>query len=335
LRRATEAEIEKRGAEATELVAAANRRTAEWEKSERVNGATLQLALERLAEFIHSADLSHEDRQLLSKDVARLGGAADWSRNLDISRRYSQRKLAPATPGEPVEPTVGLNPWIAKSADWLPAEIPLNKIWLCDGTNADWYAAVFYQNVPEFNNALTAESPSEAQQKIRDIWRSLAGASKEWRAALRSIPVKGTFDEALDTAHEFFVQGKAHDKTFKPDDEIWLVFVAQQSFLIRQISTRTYTDQYSKATRTEYVVHVSVYIGDEDDVADRPPVTFALIPLGRQNADSVGVMFSCMSICGRKAGSNEPELVDTKLPNSAFDEYRTWLPQLTGFRVAK
>jgi hypothetical protein len=159
--------------------------------------------------------------------------------------------------------------------------------------------------------------------------------SKERNAILKSLPAKGSIHDALDTAFETIVNKREPDRNFSPDDETWAVFIAKRSFVIRNIQMRSYEDQHSKNTRTEYLVHATAYLAAADGVAvdAQAPVTFALIPLGKQNSDSVGVNFDCDAISSRNITTGEPAFLDALPPEQLFIDYAHYLGSSTGFRI--
>ena len=338
LRPAIKKEIDDRNRENAEFMAGSERHFENKKMVERANGSALQVSLERLAEFVHAADISTDDRELLSRDVAQLGEAVDWNKGIYETPRHPRYVLAPPTPGKKPEKRVFLPGELeAGSPEWEPSDIKLSDVWLCDGTDAQWYAANTYRKLPEFDSALSVDKPSAVQDKIRQIWKTLKDRSHQRNSGMPSLPAKGTINEVIDAAFETIVYGAAPLRDFKPDDQIWAVFTAKQSFLIREIKTRSYTDKFSGATRTEFLVYVSAYIAEADGVKEdaTAPATFALIPLGKCESDTVGVMFNCMSICGRESGSGEPKLLDAQPSDFLMNEYRSYLSPPTGFRVSK
>jgi hypothetical protein len=99
LRAATKEEIEARSQENHDLQMSSNKHFERKKQNEQEHGAALQLRLERLAEFVHTAEVAEEDRQILARDVERLGEAVDWNQDIYRSYRYHKNPLAPPTPG--------------------------------------------------------------------------------------------------------------------------------------------------------------------------------------------------------------------------------------------
>src|SRR5690606_3021544 len=145
-------------------------------------------------------------------------------------------------------------------------DIPLREVWICDGTDAHWYVDQVYRDVAEFNGAFDEPEPTATQEKIRAIWAALEGklqSSKRLRDAdVRSFPTAGTIHESHDAAYEVYVDGNEPTREFKRDDEMWVVFVAERSFLIRQIATHAYRHRHNKKRRREFMITASASIAE-------------------------------------------------------------------------
>lgn len=339
LRWANAQEVEERRARRAEEQQLRELEFARLKRNERAHGAAMQLHLERLAEFVHRADLPDDERQLLTNDVLQLGKSVNWEQNIYGSNHSSGRKLAAPTPGKGVKMPPRHPITDAGSPPWQASEISLKDIWLCDGTDARWYAGATYRDVPEFNGALDVESPSRAQQKIREIWNVLREKYKErdsYVKGVNSFPAAGSINDALDAAYRVFVAGEVPKKEFATDQSMWVILVARKSFLVRAVQTRFYVDKYSGVRRREFRIGASAYIRWADDPSDQPPapLTFALIPLGRLvDLDSVGVMFTCPSVCSRPVGADQPKLLDATPPQFLHTTIGHYLGQPAGFRM--
>ncbi len=333
LRSATDDEIASRNAKSEELQKTSNKHFKHQRQLEQDYGAELQLRLERLAEFIHSAAVDESDKQLLARDVARLGEAVDWDQDIYHTQRHPKRALTPPTPGETPTFRDRQFPW--EPGDWKPSEIALSDIWLCDGTDADWYVPATYRNVPEFRDALTVDNPSKTQLKIREIWKAIESEdSSDLGTVLRHIPAAGTIEDAIHAAHDVLVGGKPPAKEFSPNDEMWCVFLAKRSYLIRRVDSRITEGKIAGTQRREFFVHLSAYIGAADTAEDdhRSPATLAIIPLGKQSdVDSVGVTFYCDTVCSRQVDQIEPRLLETQLPDSSRHYFSHYFAHGTGF----
>jgi hypothetical protein len=185
---------------------------------------------------------------------------------------------------------------------------------------------------------LTTQKPSPAQKTIRQIWNVLEEhASVRHGSKIQCLAAAGSLEDAIATAHDVLVNGGSPSKQFSRADEMWVIFVARSSFLIRQIDTRFYEDKYNQKKHREFLVHTSAYIGKadhaENDVGS--PVTLALIPLGRPDADWVGVSFVCDTICGRQIGSTTPTLLDAALPETSANSFSQYFCTGTGFQVTR
>jgi hypothetical protein len=331
LHRATPTETRAHTEEGNALQVAGSRIYEQRLKLERSHGAALQLRLQRLANFIRTLEPANSTT---IEDLTELGKSVDWYQNIYAAPRQDRYVLAPPAPAEvPLKKTPDFGEQLP---NWTSADIPLNSIWMCDGSDARWYASKTYREVPELNGALSCETPSPTQTKIRAIWKVLAEKSNESRAVLNTVPANGTMNEAIDAGYEFFVSGKEPVRTFSQDDYMWAVFAAKQSYLIRGIRTRTYKDKFSNATRKEFLIDTSAYIAEADGAAEseRAPATLALIPLGKFKEDSVGVMCSCMSICARGSGSDQSNLIDATPPDRLSNEYNQNLGQFFGFTIS-
>jgi hypothetical protein len=309
-----------------------NNKKQEWEK-----GGELQLRLERLAEFVHAADLSEPTRDLLTQDIAELGTLVFWDKGFH-QNRYQGRPLVAPTPGN--SPT--LRPPLPSMfsgvhGPWKPSNIALKDIWLCDGTDANWFAERTYRIIPEFQNALVADDPTPVQVQIKQIWQAIQSKIADPKhKRLHSFIADGTIEDALGTAHKVLVEGQQPVKKFSADTPLWAVMIAERSFLIRGVDTSYHRDKHSGIERTEFRVNASGYISKADNLTadQRSPVTFGLIPLGKLSAGySVGVVFSCPSICCRGADSVEPHLLDAKPEELMLSKYHWYLSQSTGFNI--
>jgi hypothetical protein len=302
----------------------------ELQQANQESGAALQLRLARITEFIHSANIKSEDRELLSQDVKRLGEAARWDQlGTYFGPQSAQSELDAVKPGEMPGTEVGRNSW-DDSPQWKPSDISIHDVWMCDGTDAGWYASKTYRNVPELNGALTSTNPTPIQAKIKGIWNALKQKCDDSRGKiLNSFVVAGTIDDAINATYGILVDCKEPQKTFSPDDQMWAVFVARRSFLIRQISTRFNLN-------IEYFVHASAYISKADGVNDGSPVTFALIPLGRQQpGQSVTVIYAGQSICSRQVGATGPDLLYAKPFDLLLSSFSNGVCYPTGFQVSR
>jgi hypothetical protein len=113
---------------------------------------------------------------------------------------------------------------------------------------------------------------------------------------------------------------------FSSNDELWAVMVGARSYLIRGISGREYRDVRNPGPTKEFRVHTSAYIDGADGAIEGEalPVTFALIPLGKQApGNTVGVLYSCATVSCRQVGfdANERRLLDVKLPGLHSTRY--------------
>lgn len=336
LRRATAKETEARNSAGANDQKLAARYFDKLKDEEHEDGAALQVHLERLAEFVHSADLTPTARTLLSSDIEHLGISARWEimgMYWGMSNRQPHRELADSTPGKVPGLEVRRNSF-DDSPEWQPSKMQLSDIWLCDGTDAAWYASATYRNVPEFNGALTAENPSPVQQKIARIWAAIQAKGEDRNGLMyAAFPAAGTIDDAIGTAYDVLVNGKTAVKTFSANDPMWAVLLARRSFLIRSISTRSLEDEIDHSKRMEFFVHTSAYIGKADDIKEPAPVTFALIPLGKpKGVQSVGVTYGCQSICGKPvtAGADPVYAIP---PEMVLTDYGHCLSVGTGFAV--
>jgi hypothetical protein len=334
LRQATKEELEDRNAGNETLQRAATKYFEDARQAELEYGAALQLRLERLAEFVYSAQLSDADRELLANDVKRLGEAADWNQDIYDSYRYRKYALAPPTPGTPLDIDTKLRPWEANHPDWKPAVVNLSDIWLCDATDADWYASATYRNIPEFNGALTANEPSAIQKRIRDICTAIQnrGGPKHGENLFCHLAA-GTIEDAINTAYEVQVENKPVPHHFSKEDDLWAVFAARRSFLIQQVDSSSIFDNSRKLNRRQFRVCVSAYIGDVDtnDVEKSSPVTFALIPLGKlADVEFATVFYTCNSIASRQVNADKPTLLETDLPNPIYNNFSTYLGDSSG-----
>lgn len=303
-----------------------------WEE-----GAELQLRLERLAEFVHAADLSDAAHALLAEDVVELGEQIFWDKGFG-QNRYQGRPLVAPTPGNSPTLRLPLSPMFSGThGPWEPSDIALKDIWLCDGTDANWFAERTYRNIPKFQNALVADDPTPVQVQIKQIWQAIESKINDPKhERFRPFIAGGTIEDALDTAHEILVEGQQPRKKFSADEPLWVVMIAERSFLIRGVDTRHYRDKYSGIERTEFRVIASGYISKADNLAadQRSPVTFGLIPLGKLPAGhSVGVSFTCPSLCSRSADSIEPQLLYVKPEVLLLSKYYWYLSHPTGFNI--
>ena len=305
--------------------------------AQREYGAALQLQLQRLASFVDANQKLVKEPALLSEDVAQLGAAVDSNQNVYGPLRAGRHPLAPPDPGYKLDLIVPRSELDNTTATWKPSQIKLSDIWMCDGTDAGWFASSTYRNIPELNGALTAKDPTPIQLKIRKIWKALEEKSKVPRTSLPWVNAKGKINDAIDAAYQVFVEDIPPTKSFTADDEVWAVFVAKRSFLIRDVYTRTYGDEFDKSKRTEFLVRASAYIGKADSVADDAcaPVTLALIPLGKNEPNGVGIYTSLLSICCRDLKQSPPSLFDAKPPKSILADLWNYMGQGAGFTISK
>jgi hypothetical protein len=76
----------------------------------------------------------------------------------------------------------------------------------------------------------------------------------------------------------------------------------------------------------------SAYLSDKAE--DAAPVTFGLIELGPAPAvDSIGIPFTCRSICGRGIAAQGQELVDAMPPQMLYSDFCHYLSYGTGIRL--
>jgi len=275
-----------------------------------------------LAEYVASADLSPADSERLSRDVFELGQAVDWRRSPDNEERGTPRRLAPPEPGQIPKWPNFIPPWEAQRTPWKPAKISLDKVWLCDAP-AQVSATEAYRRIPEFEGALTAANPTPAQRKIQKIIAVLETQASERSTQMKTLVVAGDIHEALDAAHRYYVEGIEPTRQASAGQDIWAVFVARRSFVVREFLTRYYEEQNWR--RTEFMVLVSAYLSDQREEA--APVTFGLIELGPQPAGhSIGVSYNCRSACGSGLAALGNQLVETTLPEMLLSNYRNYVP---------
>lgn len=319
LRRATEKEQSARDEYWENEQTGGNRHYKKLKHLEDLHAAGLQLRLERLAEFVDDLSGPEVGREVLAGDVATLGKAVDWDRNTYGSPHRHRRELAPATPGKAIKIGDLDLRWDSVKTPWKPSGIPLSKVWMCDGTDAKWYLSETYRAAPELEGALTAAEPSPIQRKIREIWAAVDERHQPpGNDGMRSFSAAGSLESVIDQAHRVFVHGAPRPELFAPEDEMWVVYIASSSFLIRQIDTRYYEDKYRRTKHGGFMIHTSAYVAGADgvDEAKFAPVTLALIPLGKPgDVDSVGVGFSCRSVCCRNVGTADEEPLDVRLPD--------------------
>lgn len=341
LRRATEKEQQARNDYWENEQVGGNKHYAKLKHLEELHAAGLQLRLERLAEFVHGLEVSESDREVLTADVEELGKAVDWDRNIYRSPNQQRRPLGAPTPGETVEIDFNDKRWDSNKATWGVSDIKLADIWMSDGSDAGWYASKTYRKVPEFAGALTADKPTPVQQKIREICKAIEQNHKppsHQEFQVRSFPAAGTLESVLDEAHRVFVEGKPRPTEFSPDDDMWVVYIASGSFLIRQVDVRDFGDKISRTKHRGFRIYTSAYIAGADGVAEEnlAPVTLALIPLGKPgDVDSVGVGFSCRSVCCRDVGDEADQLLDVKLPDLWFSGICGRQDSGAGFQVKR
>lgn len=337
LRAATEEELAARNAELENLQRAATEHGEKRRQLELEHGAALQLHLERLAEFVHTANVSDQLRDLLRHDVERLGEAVDWSQDIYGTRRYNKQPLAPPTPGQSPDDNGLPAAFDMNRPAWSPSEIALRDIWLCDITDADWFADKTYRDVPEFADAFTTTEPTELQQKIRAICEAIAAkGGPKHGAELFSHAAAGTLHDALQTAYAVQVDNQPPPRDFAKGDEMWAVLVARRSFLIRKIDSRFIVDSFNNTKRREFRISASAYIAPADGAANdaTSPVTFAIVPLGKQDdVDSVGIHLVCDSISCRGLRGDAPHLLETNLPDPRIHNFSRFLASPTGFRI--
>jgi hypothetical protein len=332
LRYATENEEAKQNAEGERQQIEGNRYYERKRQAESHVGGDLQVRLERLAEYLADANVTSADRALLLDDVKKLGASVDWLQNVYKVPNHDRRRLAEAEDGvSPDLAAIDLT-WDYHKEPWRPANISLKNVWLCDGTDADWFVNKHYRRVPEFEGALAATDPTPVQQKIREIWKALEERAAERGVILSTLAVGGSINEALDATHQYLVDGVEPARTAAADKPIWVAFVARRSFLVRQVLTRYYEDKYSKTKRTEFMVLASAFLNEKAE--DAAPVTFGLIELGFQPAGhSVGIPFSCRSICGRGIETQSMELVDAMPPQMLYSDFCGYLPYGTHIQI--
>ena len=164
--------------------------------------------------------------------------------------------------------------------------------------------------------------PGENQKDLASVQQNFGGSRVEEhfvKEKVRSVAVAGrSINEAIDAAYKVLVDDEPRQMTFASDDDMWGVFVAERSFLIRSVSYREYHEWKSPRKRKEFMVNCSAYIGEADGLAEEEcaPVTLAVIPLGKPgDATSVGLSFACQTICCRQIGE-EVGLLDVQLRNS-------------------
>ncbi|MBX3426571.1 MAG: hypothetical protein KF688_12890 [Pirellulales bacterium] len=308
-------------------------------------GAALYVRRQRLLERLSTTSESASDSTITTKateesvllaDLAALGRAVDWSRDIYASQRMPRQTLAPAEPVRSAREF--LNPAEPERGEWSIGTTSLADVWLCDGTDAPWYAAAHCRQIPAFDDALTAESPTEIQRLIRETWGCLVERFADPKSpTVHSVCAAGTPEDAIRMAHRSLHEGIKRPITLPADQPCWLALFTRRSFLPLAIWQREAFDRYSKTRSRQFLIEVSAYIRAADEPPGASaPVTFALIPLGKpgQAIVHVSAFPRCRSVCGRADALDSTEVVEAVPSEQLLQEISSRLPNGGGFRVA-